>query len=91
MLPQWHVKDPDHSAKSAGGRLNLGMYTPLTKRSWSGLTMPLSRHNVGTYPETSWPQSSQLVEPLWIDRELKSEISVRELISTSIFFLKRRR
>ena len=25
---------------------------PLTQRSRSGLTMPLSRHSVGTYPET---------------------------------------
>ena len=28
------------------------------------------------------PQSSQLAEPLWTDAGLKSEISVRELIST---------
>ena len=45
MLLQWHVKDPSHSAKSAGGRLNLNTYTPLTQRSQSGLTMLLSRHN----------------------------------------------
>ena len=38
MLPQWHVKDSGHSAKSAGGRLHLNTYTPLTHRSWSGLT-----------------------------------------------------
>ena len=25
VLPQWHVKDPGHSAKSAGGRLYLNM------------------------------------------------------------------
>ena len=31
MLPQWHVKDPGHSGKSAGGRLHLIMYTPLTQ------------------------------------------------------------
>ena len=53
MLPQWHVKDPSHSAKSAGGRLHLNTHTPLTQRSRSGLTMLLSRHCVGTYPETS--------------------------------------
>ena len=40
MLPQWHVKDPGHSAKSAGGRLHLSMHTPLTQQSWSWLTMP---------------------------------------------------
>ena len=30
MLPQGHVKDSSHSAKSAGGRLHLNMHTPLT-------------------------------------------------------------
>ena len=53
VLPQWHVKDPSHSAKSAGGRLHINTHTPLTQRSCSGLTMPLSRHCVGTYPKTS--------------------------------------
>ena len=28
VLPQLHVKDPGHSAKSAGGRLQLNMHTP---------------------------------------------------------------
>ena len=91
MLPQWHVKDPGHSAKSAGGRLHLNTHTPLTQPSRSGLTMPLSRHSVGAYTRrraqhsSSWktqPKSSQLAEPLWIDPGLKSGISVRELIST---------
>ena len=53
VLPQWHVKDLGHSAKSAGGRLHLNTHTPLTKRSRSGPTMPLSRHSMGTYQETS--------------------------------------
>ena len=53
MLPQGHVKGPGHSAKRAGGRLHLNTPTPLTQRSGSGLTLPLSRHSVGTYPETS--------------------------------------
>ena len=48
LLLQWHAKDPGHSAKSAGGRLHLNKHTPLTQRSWSGLTM-VSRHSVGTY------------------------------------------
>ena len=26
VLPQWHVKDPDLSAKSAGGRLQLNTH-----------------------------------------------------------------
>ena len=55
MLPQWHVKDPGHYAKSAGSRLHLNTHVPLTQRSRSGLTMPLCRHSVGTY----WAMSSQ--------------------------------
>ena len=56
VLLQWHVKDPGHSAKSASGRLRINTHTPLTQRSWSGPTMPLSRHNVGTYPERAHTQ-----------------------------------
>ena len=87
VLLQWHVKDPGHSAKSAGGRLHINMHTRLSQRIRSGLTMPLCRHSVGTCHEMSSsgntrPQSSQLAEPLWTDRGLKSGISVRELIST---------
>ena len=92
MLPQWHVEDPGHSAKSAGGRLHLNTHTALTQRSRSGLTMPLCRHSVGTYQETNElirnssgntrPQSFQLAEPLWTDPGLKSGISMCDLIST---------
>ena len=53
VLPQWHVKDPSHSAESAGGRFHLNTHTPLTQRSRSGLTMPLCKHCVGIYEETS--------------------------------------
>ena len=53
MLLQWRVKDPGHSPKSAGVRLHLSTHTPFTQRRWSGLTMLLSRHSVGTYQETS--------------------------------------
>ena len=53
VLPGWHIKDPGHSVKSAGGRLHKNTHTPLTHRSRSGLTMPLSRQSVGTYQETS--------------------------------------
>ena len=42
VLPQWNVKEPGHSAKSAGGRLHLNMHTSLTQRSRS----PLSRNSV---------------------------------------------
>ena len=34
VLPQWHIKDPGHSVKSAGGRLHLTTHTPLTQRCW---------------------------------------------------------
>ena len=53
MLPQWHVTDPGHYDKSAGGRLHLNMHTPLTQRSQSWLTMLLFRHSVGTHQEMS--------------------------------------
>ena len=53
VLPQWHVKDPGHFAKSTGGRLHLNTHAPLAQRSRSGPTMPLPRHSVGTSPETS--------------------------------------
>ena len=59
VLPQRHAKDPGHTAKSAGGKLYLNTHTALAKRSRSGLTMPLSRHNVGTYQQTSWNASCQ--------------------------------
>ena len=66
------------------------MHTPLTQQSWSGLTMLLSGHSVGTCLEMSshttcqgtLGQLSQLAEPLWTDSDLKSGISVHELIST---------
>ena len=53
--------------------------------------MPLCRHSVETYQETSSlatpqgnsrPLSSQLAGPLWTDPGLKSGISVRDLTST---------
>ena len=53
VLPQWHIKDPGHSAKSAAGRLHLNTHIHLTQRSRGVLTMLPSRHSVGTYPETS--------------------------------------
>ena len=53
VLLQWHVKDPGHSAKSAGGRLHLNTHTLLTQRSQSGLTMPVTRHSIGIYQKMS--------------------------------------
>ena len=53
VLQQWHLKDPGHSATSAGGRLHQNTHTPLTQQSWSGLTMLLCRHSVETYLKAS--------------------------------------
>ena len=81
VLPQWHVKDPGHSVKSAGSRLHINTHITLTQRSRSGLTMLLSRHSGGTYPVNKLtrnlsgntrPQSSQLTEPLWTDPGVRS-------------------
>ena len=55
--------------------------------------MPLSRHSVGTYMETSshatcqgtFGQFSQLAESLWTEPGIESGISVRELMSASSF------
>ena len=74
MLPQRHVQDPDHSARSAGGRLHLNTHTPVTQQSQDGLTMPLCRHSVGIYQKMSshathhgtLGQSSQLAEHCWV-------------------------
>ena len=88
-LLQWHIKDPCHSAKSADGRLYLNTCTPLAQQSQRGLTM-LSKHSVGTYQGNklthnssgkTWPQSSQIAEPLWTDPGLTSGISVLKLTS----------
>ena len=49
VLPQWHVKDPVHSAKSAGGRLHLNTHTPLTQRRRSGLTIYAVRSICGYF------------------------------------------
>ena len=53
VLPQWHVKDPGHSTKSAGGRLHPNTHAPLTQRCRGELTMPLSSRSEETYQETS--------------------------------------
>ena len=82
VLPQLHVKDPGHSAESAGGRLHLNTHTPLAKRSRSELTM-LSKNSVAIYQGNELTrnssgntrsQSSQLAEPLWTDPGVKSGI-----------------
>ena len=59
VLPQWHIKDSGHFAKSADGRLHLNTHTPFTIQNQSGLTMLLSRKSVGIYQETSSHPSRQ--------------------------------
>ena len=90
VLPQWHIKDPGYSAKSAGGRLHLN--TTLTQQSQSRLTMLLSRYSVGTdqvmsslatcQGTVSHSHLSSLSHCGLILAWLKIGISVRELIST---------
>ena len=60
VLPKWHVKDPGHSAKSAGGRLHLNTHTPSTQPSQSGLTV-LWRNNVEAYHRGNRPAHMQFI------------------------------
>ena len=59
LLLQWSIRDPSHSAKSAGGGLHLNTHTPMTQCSQSGLTLLLSRHRLGTYQETCSHEAHQ--------------------------------
>ena len=72
-------------------RLHLNMHTPLTQRSWSGADYATVQAKCGNLSENeltrnssgnTWPQSSQLAEPLWTDPGLRNGISVCNLIST---------
>ena len=49
----FHPRVTAEARKSTGGRLHLYTHTPLTHRSRSGLTMPLSRQSVEIYQKTS--------------------------------------
>ena len=91
VLLWWHVKDPGHSAKSAGGRSHLNTHVPWTQRSRSGLTVQQSRHSVGTNPETSSRATCQgtfghsrlsSLSHCGLILDYGGGISVRELIST---------
>ena len=91
MLPKWHVKDPDQTAKCRWQVPPKQTYTPdPVKSDWADHAAvqakcgnlsgkELTRNLSGNI----LPQSSQLTEPLSTDPGIKSEISVRELISTS--------
>ena len=78
-VPQWHVKDPGHPAKSADGRLHLNTTHPGPNKVGVAWCMPLSRHSVETYPGNELPrnlsgnfqpQLSHLTEPLWNDPDI---------------------
>ena len=90
-LPEWHVKDPGHSAKKCGWHVTpKHAYTlDRTKSKWADyaavqawcgnlLGNELTRNSSGNIRS----QSSQLAEPLCTDPDLKSGIDERELIST---------
>ena len=91
VLLQWHVKDPSHSANSAGGRLHLNMQYTLdpSKSEWADYVgvqaqcgnLAGNKLTCNSSANTQL-QSSQLAEPLWTDPSLKSGLSVRKLIST---------
>ena len=92
VLPQWHLKDPGHSAKKCRWQVTpRHSYTldPM-KSEWADYSCP-GIASVGTSQgieltrsstETARLQSSQLAEPLWIDPGVKSGVSVRKLHST---------
>ena len=70
VLPQWHVKDPGHSAKSASGGLHLNSHAPLTQGSRSRLTMPLSRQSMESIRKRAHTQlvrkhSAKIVSARW--------------------------
>ena len=89
-LLQWLVDNPSHSAKSAGGRLHLNMHTldPTKSERADYATVQAQCGNLSgnelicNLSGNIWPQSPQPAEPLWTDPGIKSEFSVRELIST---------
>ena len=87
MLLQWHVKDPDHSAKS--GSYTYTYTLDPSKSEWAHYVAlqascghlyrnELTRNVSGNIRS----QSSQLAELLRADPGIESGISVHELIST---------
>ena len=96
LLWQWHVKDPNHSAKSAGGRLYMNTHVcTLNSPSQSRLTMLVCRHSVWTYQEMSSHATHQgtlshsclsLLSHWGPDPSVKSGISMK-----NHFFWKKRR
>ena len=89
VLPQWHVKDPGHSAKKCRWQVTPKHAYTLdpTKSEWADYAAVLFGNLSGNeiicnLSGKTRPQSSQLAEPLWTDPGLESGISLRELIST---------
>ena len=88
VLPQWHVKDPGHSAKSAGTPKHAYTLDP-SKSEWNdSAAVQAECGNLSGNKLTcnssgnTRSQSCQLAEPLWTDLGLKSGVSLLELIST---------
>ena len=81
MLPQWHVKDPRHSAKGAGGWFHLNMHTYTfdpTKSEWAAYAIVQALCGNLSGSELAYnlsgntrSQSSQLAEALWTDPGMK--------------------
>ena len=76
VLPQWHLKDPIHSAKRAGGRLHLNTHNYTldpVKSEWADYAA------VQAYSVGNKLTRDLFAEPLWTDPDIKSGISVRKL------------
>ena len=88
VLPQWHIKDPGHSAKSAGDRLHLNMHTPWPNKvrvGWLCHCPGIVREPIRKRAHMSGgtqPHLSQYTEPLLTDPGIKGGISVHKLITT---------
>ena len=76
MLPQQHVKDPGHSAKSAGGSLQLNMHAPYVDGFHEARSemvnccvvrteraeTPLQVHHIGGYSKNRVIKSQSLMQ-----------------------------
>ena len=84
MLTQWHIKDPRHSAKSAGGGLHLTPIHPWSNEVRVGWQVGTYRgHELTcTWSGSIHPQPFQLTEQMWTVPGLHSETGVHELIFT---------
>ena len=87
MLPQWHTKDPGHSAKKCRWQVTpKHTYTLDPTKServdYAAVQAECGNQSgnelISSSSGNARPQSSQLAEPLWADSDPKSEISVRE-------------